>query len=163
MLNFRHATGKELESLRPDAYVNGMRNKRIFAAILFAASIAGCSTTSAPPALSSKDQTELASLPAGMATVVQSEPVPQQRAFLDLPDSERGAVISQWSNREQVTNRFTPAERMLISVLSREESDRFFALPASGQEDYLVKVVERNANALRSCMTATHRRLGDAP
>ena len=155
--------GKELESLRPDAYVNGMRNKRTFAAILFAASIAGCSTTSAPPGLSSKDQTELASLPAGMATVVQSEPVTEQRAFLDLPDSERGAVISQWSNREQVTQRFTPAERMLISVLSREESDRFFALPASGQEDYLVKVVERNANALRSCMTATHRRLGDAP
>ena len=136
---------------------------RRLAAILFAASIAGCSTTSAPPALSSKDQTELASLPAGMATVVQSEPVTEQRAFLDLPDSERGAVISQWSNRAQVTNRFTPAERMLISVLSREESDRFFALPASGQEDYLVKVVERNANALRSCMTATHRRLGDAP
>jgi hypothetical protein len=163
MLNFHHAMGKELESLRPDAYVNGMHNKRTIAAILFAASIAGCSTTSAPPALSSKDQTELASLPAGMATVVQSEPVTEQRAFLDLPDSERGAVISQWSNRAQVTNRFTPAERMLISVLSREESDRFFALPASGQEDYLVKVVERNANALRSCMTATHRRLGDAP
>jgi len=155
--------GKELESLHPDAYVNGMRNKRTFAAILFAASIAGCSATSSTPALSSKDQTELASLPPGMATVVQSEPLPEQREFLDLPDSERGAVISQWSNRAQVTQRFTPAERMLISVLSREESDRFFALPASGQEDYLVKVVERNANALRSCMTATHRRLGDAP
>ena len=130
---------------------------------MFAASIAGCSATSSAPALSSKDQTELASLPAGMATVVQSEPIAEQREFLDLPDSERNDVISQWSNRAQVTQRFTPAERMLISVLSREESDRFFALPASGQEDYLVKVVERNANALRSCMTATHRRLGDAP
>jgi len=98
-----------------------------------------------------------------MATVVQSESLAQQREFLDLPDSERSAVVAQWSNREQVTQRFTPAERMLISILSREESDRFFALPASGQEDYLVKVVERNANALRTCMTATHRRLGDAP
>jgi hypothetical protein len=154
--------GKALESLRRDAYVNGMRNKRTFA-ILFAASIAGCSATSSPPALSSKDQTELASLPPGMATVVQSEPLPEQREFLDLPDNDRNAVIAQWSNREQVTQRFTPAERMLISVMSREESDRFFALPASGQEDYLVKVVERNANALRGCMTATHRRLGDAP
>jgi len=152
-----------------------MHNKRIidgvsrigvsrrFAAILFAASIAGCSATSAPPALSSKDQVELAALPTGMATVVQSEPLTEQREFLDLPDAERSAVISQWSNRAQVTNRFTPAERMLISILSREESDRFFALPASGQEDYLVKVVERNANALRTCMTATHRRLGEAP
>ncbi len=141
-----------------------MHNQRIiFVAILFATTITGCSATSSTPALSSKDQAELASLPAGMATVVQSEPLAEQRAFLDLPDGERSAVIAQWSNRAQVTNRFTPAERMLISILSREESDRFFALPASGQEDYLVKVVARNANALRSCMTATHRRLGDAP
>jgi hypothetical protein len=141
-----------------------MHNQRIiFVAILFAASIAGCSATNSTPAVSSKDQAELASLPPGMATVVQSEPLTEQRAFLDLPDSERSAVVAQWSNRAQVTNRFTPAERMLISILSREESDRFFALPASGQEDYLVKVVERNATALRSCMTATHRRLGDAP
>jgi len=131
--------------------------------ILLVASIAGCSASSSTPALSSKDQAELASLPAGMAIVVQSEPLAEQRAFLDLPDAERSAVIAQWSNRAQVTNRFTPAERMLISILSREESDRFFALPANGQEDYLVKVVERNANALRSCVTATHRRLGDAP
>ena len=140
-----------------------MRNKRTFAVILFVASIGGCSATSAPPALSSKDQAELAALPPGVATVVQSEPLAEQREFLDLPEGERSAVIAQWSNREQVTQRFTPAERMLISILSREESDRFFALPANGQEDYLVKVVERNANALRSCMTATHRRLGDAP
>ena len=141
-----------------------MHNQRIiFVAILFATTIAGCSATSSKPAASSKDQAELASLPAGMATVVQSEPLAEQREFLDLPDSERIAVIAQWSNREQVTNRFTPAERMLISILSSEETDRFFALPASGQEDYLVKVVARNANALRSCMTATHRRLGDAP
>src|SRR6266853_1300679 len=141
-----------------------MHNQRIiFVAILFATTITGCSATSSTPALSSRDQAELASLPAGMATVVQSEPLAEQRAFFDLPDGERSAVIAQWSNRKQVTNRFTPAERMLISILSREESDRFFALPASGQEDYLVKVVARNANALRSCMTATHRRLGDAP
>jgi len=140
-----------------------MRNKRTFAAIMFVASIAGCSATSAPPALSSKDQAELTALPPGMATVVHSESLAEQREFLDLSDSERSAVVAQWSNREQVTQRFTPAERMLISILSREESDRFFALPASGQEDYLVKVVERNANALRTCMTATHRRLGDAP
>jgi hypothetical protein len=98
-----------------------------------------------------------------MATVVQSEPLQEQREFLDLPDAERSAVVAQWSNRAQVTNRFTPAERMLISILSREESDRFFALPSSGQKDYLVKVVERNADALRTCMTATHRRLGEAP
>jgi hypothetical protein len=141
-----------------------MHNQRItFVAIMFAASIAGCSATSSTPALSSRDQTELAALPAGMATVVQSESLAEQREFLDLPEAERGAVTAQWSNRAQVANRFTPAERMLISILSREESDRFFALPASGQEDYLVKVVERNATALRTCMTATHRRLGEAP
>lgn len=138
-------------------------SSRFAAAILFAASIAACAPTSATSALSSADQATLASLPPGMATVVQSEPLPEQREFLDLPDPERSAVVSQWSNRVQVTMRFTPAERMLISILSREESDRFFALPAGGQEDYLVKVVERNALALRSCMTETHRRLGEAP
>jgi hypothetical protein len=130
---------------------------------LFAASLAGCAPNSTTSALSSGDQAKLASLPAGMATVVQSEPASEQREFLDLPDAERGAVVSQWSNRAQVTTRFTPAERMLISILSREESDHFFALPAGEQEGYLVKVVERDASALRSCMTATHRRLGEAP
>ncbi len=98
-----------------------------------------------------------------MGTVVQSEPLREQREFLDLPDAERNAVVVQWSNRAEAMLRFTPAERMLISSLSREESDRFFALPAGQQEDYLVKVVERNTRALMTCMTATHRRLGEAP
>ena len=145
-----------------DASRMGVLN-RFAVAILFTASIAGCAATSATSALSSADEAKLASLPPGMATVVQSEPLREQREFLDLPDAERSAVVSQWSNRAQVTLRFTPAERMLISILSHEEADRFFALPASAQEDYLVKVVERNTLALRTCMTATHRRLGEAP
>ena len=62
-----------------------MRNKRKFAAILFVVSIAGCSATSVTPAVSSKDQAELTALPPGMATVVQSEPLSEQREFLDLP------------------------------------------------------------------------------
>ncbi len=170
-----HRFGSEA-GLSPRNPMNCMHKKRItdvaariavasrFAApILFAASIAGCAATSATSALSSGDQTKLASLPPGMATVVQSEPLREQREFLDLPDAVRGSVVSDWSNRAQVTLRFTKAERMLISILTREESDRFFVLPAGEQEDYLVKVVERDARALRSCMTATHRRLGEAP
>lgn len=137
-------------------------SSRFAVAILLVGSVGGCAANSATSALSSADQAKMASLPPGMATVVQSESLPEQREFLELPDAERSMVVMQWSNRAQVAQRFTPAERMLISILSREESDRFFALPADEQEDYLVKVVERDARALRSCMTETHRRLGDA-
>ncbi len=118
--------------------------------------IAACSAT-----LNSEQQQTLDSFPPALREVVKAEPPHQQREFLTMPQQQRDAIVSEWENREQAMQRFTPAERMIISGLSQQDADKFFALAPAEQEQFLADTVKRNTEALISCMTMTHRRFGD--
>jgi hypothetical protein len=66
-------------------------------------------------------------------------------------------------DRESASQRFTLTEQAVISGLSQEDSNRFFALPADQQEQFLADTVRGNTEQLIGCMTQSHRHLGDAP
>jgi hypothetical protein len=74
-----------------------------------------------------------------------------------------GEFVSGAAGHEEQSKRFTPAEQAIISGLSREQSDKFFALPADQQETFLADTMRNNTEQLISCMTLSHRHLGDAP
>jgi hypothetical protein len=74
-----------------------------------------------------------------------------------------GEYITGAADHQEAWKRFTLAEQAIISGLSRDESEKFFALPADQQEPFLTDTVRQNTEQLISCMTESHRHLGDAP
>jgi hypothetical protein len=74
-----------------------------------------------------------------------------------------GEFVSGAAGHEEQSKRFTPAEQAIISGLSPEQSEKFFSLPADQQESFLTDTMRNNTEQLISCMTLSHRHLGDAP
>lgn len=74
-----------------------------------------------------------------------------------------GEYISGSADHEAESGHFSAAEQAVISGLSKHEYERFFTLPADQQEAFLTDTVRRNTQDLISCMTESHRHLGDAP
>jgi len=140
----------------------------VASAILASATLLSCSDlpglgapVSAPP--QQQQQPQLDALPPAFREVLGAEPEKDQQAFLARSANEQHAIIEEWERREKMLDRFTSAERTIISTLSQEDTDDFFQIPEDHkdqQEQYLADAETRYLDSLDDCLVNTHRRFG---
>jgi hypothetical protein len=139
--------------------------------LLASSTLPSCATEPAvvAPQASAIRQQQLGPLPPEFREALTQEPEDQQEEFFAQSDNERAAIIAQWQEavqrREQLMDSFTPAERTIISTLSQEDKDAFFALPDDDKnrhERFLAGAETRYLDMLDDCHVRTHRRFGPA-
>jgi hypothetical protein len=135
-------------------------------AILAASTLLSCSSESTGGIPETAQEQQLAAMPSAFRQVLMDEPEEDRQAFFASSAAEQQATIVEWQRREKIMQRFTPAEKTIISTLSQNDTDAFAALPEDNkdqQEQFLADAETRYLDALDDCLVSTHRRFGPAP
>lgn len=130
-----------------------------------ATSLSSCASQSiAPVPAAAVGQQQMAALPAGFQQALAQAPEEQQQAFFVKTAEERQAIVDEWQRRESMMDRFSPVEQMIISTLSQDDSDAFFALPddQKKEQEFLARAETGYLDSLDTCLVETHRRFGPA-
>ena len=139
--------------------IDGRWSSRISLACML--SLLAVLTSACPAVTPTEEQSKIAAvgeIPPGFMTVLQSEPPSEQRKFLDLPKERQQEIIAAWKQRLDLMQTFSPAERVIISSLSTDDSDKFFDLTdRSQQQSFLADRVKTQINDWIACRTETHR------
>jgi hypothetical protein len=135
----------------------------VASALLASSTLLSCSSETASGIPETSQQQQLAAMPPAFREVLADEPAEDRQAFFESSAADQQAVIAEWERREKMMDRFTPAEKTIISTLSQNDTDAFAALPEGNedsQEQFLADTETRYLNALDDCLVSTHRRFG---
>lgn len=127
--------------------------------------LVSCSSQSTAENEKSVRDQQLSALPEGFREVLTNESAPEQAAFFAKSEQERNGIIAEWERRKAMMDQFTDSEKELISILSQDDTEAFFAIAPEKkdqQEQFLADAEKRYDDMLNYCVVASHRRFGAA-
>ena len=127
--------------------------------------LVSCSEQSSPVLQPTPQNQQLNALPENFRAALRNETSEYQLEFFAKPETERNNIIAAWQQRMDLIAPFNRSERVLISILSQDDTESFLAIAADNkdqQEQFLADAEDRYSGMLNYCLVSTHRRFGAA-